>query len=131
MEQPEKYLDDTVFESPTPYYGFDHVDVVTGHDDKAGGHYFQSFRERHPDWQALRDPKNELPHIYSCNQGYRTPIPEESYPTPYICEQAKNYLRSRANQPDPFFAFVSFADPHHPFNPPGKYWDMYDPDDFE
>ena len=131
LEQPEKYRDDTVFEFPTPYYGFDHVDVVTGHGDKAGGHYFQWFRERHPDWQALRDPKNELPHNYSCNQAYRTPIPEESYPTAYICEQAKNYLRGRANQDDPFFAFVSFADPHHPFNPPGKYWDMYDPDDFD
>ena len=31
LEQPEKYRDDTVFEFPTPYYGFDHVDVVTGH----------------------------------------------------------------------------------------------------
>lgn len=26
---------------------------------------------------------------------------------------------------------VSFPDPHHPFNPPGRYWDMYDPDDME
>jgi arylsulfatase A-like enzyme len=26
---------------------------------------------------------------------------------------------------------VSFPDPHHPFNPPGKYWDMYDPEDFD
>ena len=25
---------------------------------------------------------------------------------------------------------VSFPDPHHPFNPPGKYWDMYKPDQF-
>ncbi|MDG1438183.1 MAG: sulfatase-like hydrolase/transferase, partial [Emcibacteraceae bacterium] len=25
----------------------------------------------------------------------------------------------------------SFPDPHHPFAPPGKYWDMYDPDDME
>lgn len=25
------------------------------------------------------------------------------------------------------FAMVSFPDPHHPFTPPGKYWDMYDP----
>ena len=32
---------------------------------------------------------------------------------------------------DPFCAFVSFPDPHHPFTPPGKYWDMYDPEDFE
>ena len=26
---------------------------------------------------------------------------------------------------------VSFPDPHHPFNPPGRYWDMYDPEDFD
>ena len=25
---------------------------------------------------------------------------------------------------------VSFPDPHHPFNPPGKYWDMYKPEQF-
>ena len=30
----------------------------------------------------------------------------------------------------PFFLMVSFPDPHHPFNPPGKYWDMYKPDQF-
>jgi arylsulfatase A-like enzyme len=24
---------------------------------------------------------------------------------------------------------VSFPDPHHPFTPPSKYWDMYNPDD--
>jgi arylsulfatase A-like enzyme len=24
---------------------------------------------------------------------------------------------------------VSFPDPHHPFTPPGKYWDMYKPED--
>jgi arylsulfatase A-like enzyme len=26
---------------------------------------------------------------------------------------------------------VSFPDPHHPFNPPGKYWDMYKPEQFD
>jgi arylsulfatase A-like enzyme len=31
---------------------------------------------------------------------------------------------------EPFFLMVSFPDPHHPFNPPGKYWDMYKPDQF-
>ena len=24
---------------------------------------------------------------------------------------------------------MSFPDPHHPFTPPGKYWDMYDPNE--
>ena len=37
----------------------------------------------------------------------------------------------RENKDQPFFLFVSFPDPHHPFNPPGKYWDMYGPDQFE
>jgi len=53
------------------------------------------------------------------------------YPTAYIRDGAIAYLKSRQDQDAPFFAFVSFPDPHHPFNPPGKYWDMYSPDDFE
>jgi arylsulfatase A-like enzyme len=31
----------------------------------------------------------------------------------------------------PFFLMASFPDPHHPFTPPGKYWDMYKPEDME
>ncbi|MEM9969469.1 MAG: sulfatase-like hydrolase/transferase, partial [Pseudomonadota bacterium] len=41
------------------------------------------------------------------------------------------YLNDRKDDAAPFFAFVSFPDPHHPFNPPGRYWDMYDPDAFD
>ena len=26
------------------------------------------------------------------------------------------------------FRLLPFPDPHHPFTPPGRYWDMYDPD---
>ncbi|MEM7291254.1 MAG: sulfatase-like hydrolase/transferase, partial [Pseudomonadota bacterium] len=32
-----------------------------------------------------------------------------------------------AEEEQPFFLMVSWPDPHHPFNPPGKYWDLYDP----
>jgi len=70
-------------------------------------------------------------NMYSCPQAYRTPIPEESYPTAFIRDRAKAYLKNAKASDDPFFAFVSFPDPHHPFNPPGKYWDMYNPDDFD
>ena len=45
--------------------------------------------------------------------------------------KAVEYIEAQAGEDTPFFAFVSFPDPHHPFNPPGKYWDMYNPDDFE
>lgn len=115
----------------TPYYGYQHVDMVTSHGDRCGGHYGQWFREKAPDWRALHDPANELAHDYTCPQAYRTPIPENLYPTGYIRDRAVEYLTAQAGEDAPFFTFISFPDPHHPFNPPGKYWDMYSPDDFD
>jgi arylsulfatase A-like enzyme len=37
-----------------------------------------------------------------------------------------NYARTDRSRP--FFLQCSFPDPHHPFTPPGRYWDMYDPE---
>ena len=130
-EDPEQYRDTGPYAIQTPYYGYQHVDMVTGHGDQCGGHYQQWFRQNAPDWQALHDPANALPHNYSCPQAHRTPVPEALYPTAYVRDRAVDYLHARAGEGSPFFAFVSFPDPHHPFNPPGKYWDLYSPDDFE
>ena len=131
QEAPEHYTDDAAYPIKTPYYGYRHVDMVTHHGDRCGGHYGQWFRQNAPDWQALHDTANELPHSYSCPQAYRTPIPEELYPTAYVRDRAVDYIKGRQTEDGPFFAFVSFPDPHHPFNPPGKYWDMYTPDQFD
>lgn len=131
LEQPESYEDDEMFDFPAPYYGFDHVEMMTGHGDAGGGHYRQWFRKKHPDWRELVDRKNQLPHNYTCPQAFRTPIPEDSYPTAWVRDRARAWLLDNQHETEPFYAFVSFADPHHPFNPPGKYWDMYDPDDFD
>ncbi|MGB0847105.1 MAG: sulfatase family protein [Thiolinea sp.] len=130
-EQPVRYQDTQNYDFPTPYYGFNHIDMVTGHGDQCGGHYQQWFRRQCSDWEALTHPDNELPHHYTCPQAYRTPIPEEYYPTTWIADRAIDFLQGRHADSAPFFSFVSFPDPHHPFNPPGKYWDMYAPDDFE
>ncbi|WP_201285603.1 hypothetical protein [Chelativorans xinjiangense] len=80
----------------------------------------QWLRRAHPNWRELYDPANELPHNYGCPQAYRTPVPEESYPTAWIADRAAAWIREQAGGDAPFFAFVSFPDPHHPFNPPGK-----------
>jgi arylsulfatase A-like enzyme len=130
QEEADRYAAPGRYAFPTPYYGYDHVEMVTEHGDRCGGHYQQWVRAQAPDWQALHDPANELPHNYACPQAYRTPVPEELYPTAFIRDRAADWLRGRAGEDDPFFLFVSFPDPHHPFNPPGRYWDMYDPDAF-
>ncbi len=131
LEEPGRYLEDGRYAFPTPYYGFQHVDMVTGHGDRCGGHYGQWLRRRTADWRALHDPANELPHSYACPQAFRTPVPEELYPTAYIRDRALDWLAGAANGDAPFFLFVSFPDPHHPFNPPGRYWDRYGPEQFE
>jgi len=130
-EEPANYQGATRYDIKLPYYGYQHVDMVTSHGDQCGGHYGQWFKENAPDWKALHDPENQLAHDYSCPQAYRTPIPEDLYPTAYIRDRTIDYITSCADENAPFFTFVSFPDPHHPFNPPGKYWDMYNPNDFE
>jgi arylsulfatase A-like enzyme len=115
----------------TPFYGFDHVELVTGHGDDCGGDYRRWLREREPDADRLIGRENQLPHDYTCPQAVRTALPEELYSTTYIAERAEAWLHAHANGTRPFFLMVSFPDPHHPFNPPGRYWDMYSPDDMK
>ncbi|MGP6089922.1 sulfatase family protein [Antarctobacter jejuensis] len=115
---------------PTPFYGFDHVELVTGHGDHIGGDYTAWLLEREPEAASLIGPENQLPHDYTCPQAVRTAVPAELYSTTYIAERAAAYIEAHKDDEEPFFLMVSWPDPHHPFNPPGKYWDMYDPEDF-
>ncbi len=44
-------------------------------------------------------------------------------------ERSGDFIREAAGEP--FFLHMSFPDPHHPFTPPGRYYDMYDPAELE
>jgi arylsulfatase A-like enzyme len=122
---------DAHFELSLPYYGFSHVELAVGHGDEVTGHYERWLNARHGDGDSLRGRKNQLPgNTYIAPQAWRTRIPEDLYPSSYLAERTIAYLEQHAG-PDarPFFLQCSFPDPHHPFTPPGKYWDMYDPGD--
>ena len=110
-----------------PFYGFDHVDLVTGHGDACGGDYGRWLREQEPDVEKMLGAAHQLPHEYTCPQAVRTALPERLYPTSYIAGQSASWLDAAGDEP--FFLMVSFPDPHHPFNPPGRYWDAYRPED--
>ncbi len=117
------------YDTPLPFYGFDHVELVTRHGDRCLGNYREWLLERDPDPDRLLGPENQLPHNYICPQAIRTALPEELYSTSYIAERAAAWLEAHRDDDQPYFLMVSFPDPHHPFNPPGRYWDMYDPAD--
>jgi arylsulfatase A-like enzyme len=114
-----------------PFYGFDHVDFCNGHGDECGGAYALWLQEQREDADSLRGPDSTLPHDYSLRQAWRTALPEELYPTSWIADRAEDYINhhGQSDGDAPFFLMASFPDPHHPFTPPGKYWDMYKPED--
>jgi arylsulfatase A-like enzyme len=116
-----------------PYYGFEHVELCSGHATDVQGNYTAWLRARRPDADKLRGPEHALPSNYVLPQAWRTSLPEELYPTSYVVERTLAYLDDYARTPqaEPFFVQCSFPDPHHPFTPPGRYWDLYKPEDME
>ncbi len=110
------------------FYGFDHVEVAADHADRASGDYLLWAREQRADFDQLVGPENALPdNRIKAPQAWRTTVPEELYSTTWIADRSEDWLTARAGDDAPFFLQMSFPDPHHPFTPPGKYWDMYDP----
>lgn len=127
QEVASKWRDDPRHELDLPYYGFAGVDLAIEHSDQVEGHYTRWLRARHSDPDSLRGPQNALSNEGAdLPQAWRTRLPEELYPTSYIAEQTVKRLQEFSDAPsEPFFLMCSFPDPHHPFTPPGRYWDMY------
>lgn len=125
MQDPDRKVD-------LPYYGFEEIQFCNGHGDRVGGHYTNWARGRHAGIDDLRGVDNQLSgNKYSAPQAWRTAVPEELHSTAFVEDKTLEFLENHAKggTDKPFFIQTSFPDPHHPFTPPGRYWDMYDPAD--
>ena len=116
-------------EVPLPFYGFEDYVSVLRHGFNTGGSHELYQKQHAPDVLPLKSRDVQFPHDYICPQAIRTMVPEEHYSTRFIADRTVEFLKSREGNEKPFFLMVSFPDPHHPFTPPGKYWDMYKPED--
>ncbi len=118
-----------------PFYGFETVDLTINHGDDLQGHYRRWLRAQQPGAEDLLGPKNAMPapefELPGIRQAWRTRIPPELHPNAYCADRTIARIESCAASGDPFFIMCSFADPHHPYTPPGKYWDMYRPEAVE
>ncbi len=115
---------------PTPYYGFDEVILTTGHGDVCSGTFVEWLEEQQ--YENLDLFKNRMRAIFE--YYYDTILPEELYPTTYITDKTVEFLENYSegdNRDKPFFLHCAYNDPHHPVCPPGKYKDMYKPEDIE
>ncbi len=121
---------DAAHRATLPYYGFQHAELCLYHGDKVEGDYARWLADRAPELLHARGPQHAIPDgRYVCRDAWRTRVPAELYSSAWIAERGIAWLQAHAAQdaPEPFFLKCSFPDPHHPFTPPGKYWDMYDP----
>jgi len=102
------------------FYGFDHIEVAADHGDQASGDYLLWTRKQVPDLDASIGPENALPkNRITVTQAWRIAAPEEFFIPP---------LGSRIVPIKTPRSFCKcFPDLYHPFTPPGRYWDIYNP----
>lgn len=116
---------------PPDYYGYQHVDLVIGHGDRPGGHYVHWARDHGVDPYTSGGPENATVRLADWEQVYKTSVPPDLHPSAYVGTKAVEHINKFAQQEQPFFMFVSFPDPHHPFSPPDGYADMYSPEEVD
>lgn len=115
-----------------PYYGFQDVVLCNHHADECFGDWLRWLQREHPERATrLGREHGERDPRYIAPQAWKTQLDEFTYPTHFIADQTSQWIKQHMQtQPEqPFAVMCSFPDPHHPWTPPGRYWDMYKPED--
>lgn len=133
QEKRERWLKSDDYDLEYPYYGFERVYLADDHADIVHGHYRYWLRKTVPQGETLIGPENAIPTpdclLSRVGQAWRTRLSEDQYPSAYVADRTIDLLNDYVQGDKPFFIQCSFPDPHHPFTPPGKYWDMYKPEE--
>ncbi len=108
-----------------PYFGFDYTEIHTGHAYPAG-HWRVWLERNHPEGLRLWRQDQALEEPSGAYASWKNSIPAEWHYTHWTADRTIEWLRRREDD-QPFFLWMSFADPHQPFAPPRPYCDMYDP----
>jgi arylsulfatase A-like enzyme len=103
-----------------PWYGFDQVCLTEDHRVGPYGHYLA--KHGYNVWEELHSAS------YPQHATVRSAFPEEHHQTTWITDTSLDYLEQHPSS-RPFFLWVSYVHPHHPFNPPAPYDTMYNPED--
>ena len=113
-----------------PYYGYETLDLLLGESDTAhlAGHYAKWLKQNHPDSIPLLEPHQGLTAVpKDLDEIWCSAMPVDHHYNTWITNQAVNFIQ-RQEEENPYFLFVSYPDPHHPFDPPKHYADRYDPE---
>jgi arylsulfatase A-like enzyme len=119
-----------------PYMGFQHVELcVLGHMHRTRplerppvGHYERWLLARGTDEEGLKLWAEETRPGTGAAQTWYSALPAAWHSSTWIGDRAAQWLAQRQKD-RPFCAWISFPDPHHPFDCPEPWSLMYDPKD--
>ncbi len=109
-----------------PHRGFDHLELAT-HGVAGSLHYATWMRREHPDAMSGFYPVLDRDLNVNGAGGGETgapqvainPVPREWYHTDWVAERTIAWLDSLPAEAD-WFCWMSFPDPHHPWDPPAS-----------
>lgn len=102
------------------YYGFDEHHIT---EDNCIGEYIEWLRLRDPE-AAERFSRDRFKASDAEGDVWESEMPPELHQTYWIAERSIDAILSHESE-QPLFLWSSFVDPHHPFDPPKAYADMY------
>ena len=120
-----------------PYMGFDHVELAAlgkFHrarlpDDAPAIHRFEHALLSHP--KALDLWQSSSTQGSGAAQTWDSCLPAEWHSSTWVADRTLAILDKQKDASQPFFAWASFPDPHHPFDCPAPWNAMYKPGDME
>jgi arylsulfatase A-like enzyme len=120
-----------------PYMGFQHAELCgLGHMHRSRplerppvGHYERWLIARGKDEEGLKRWAQDTRAGSGAAQTWFSALPVAWHNSTWIGDRAIAWLAQQKNAPAPFCAWISFPDPHHPFDCPEPWSLMYDPND--
>jgi arylsulfatase A-like enzyme len=117
-----------------PYMGFDHVELIrhNHHNSKMqrppdGFHYEDFFfrdgfgEERLAQWDTRLEPDCGF------NQVWHSALPQAYHSSNWVADRTIGFVERNKDADAPFMVWMSFPDPHTPFDAPEPWSRMYDP----
>ncbi|MEM9852066.1 MAG: sulfatase-like hydrolase/transferase [Pseudomonadota bacterium] len=117
-----------------PYMGFNHVEMMLiGHNwfppeaPPRGQHYERFFHADGRGAEKMAAYWKNAGDTQGAAQTWHSMLPEAWHNTPWTANRAIEWLRHGRVDDSPFCAWVSFPDPHHPFDCPEPWSRLHDP----
>ena len=132
LEDPDRYLDGAP-EFPDSFYGFSQVELAIDHGARVSGHHLLWALDRGGRREDLfvpltaESPARRRSDIWW--QVYEPPYDPELHSSSFVADRTIAFIEDSVSAGEPWLAWASFPDPHHPMSPPGEWFDRHRPED--